>query len=359
VEQRGLDYYDRLVDGLVQRNIAPVVTLYHWDLPQALEDAGGWPVRDTALRFAEYAEQVHARLSDRVPEWITINEPWCAAFLGYAAGVHAPGRREPDMAYAATHHLMLGHALAAPQLGGAALALNLTPIVAIDEQWAPAAAVIDAIRNRIWLDPLTNGRYPADLVEIIPILADPGLVRDGDLAAIAGSLSWLGVNYYTPERVGPRTESLGAGQEPDAYPGAPTHGFHPRGALTEMGWEVDPSSLAALLRSLHEQQPGLPLVVTENGAAYPDQTRRPNGSVDDQDRIDYLREHIHVLDQLRSDGVDIRGYFAWTLLDNFEWAEGYTKKFGLVEVEPGTLRRIPKRSFDWYADLIVSRRSAG
>lgn len=357
VESRGLDYYERLVDGLLARGVRPLPTLYHWDLPQPLEDAGGWPARSTAERFADYATVVAERIGDRVERWATLNEPWCSAFLGYAAGIHAPGRRDPAAAYAAAHHLLLGHALAARQLRGAAdvgIVLNLAPVWPEDDDATGAAAAVDAIRNRLWLDPLLDARYPQDLIAMAPNLGDPGLVRDGDLELIAGSADWLGVNYYTPLRVaaGPEDDGAPSGESVDAFPGAPSLHFAPREPRTAMGWEIEPGGLEELLVSVSKRAPQLPLMVTENGAALDDAARRSDGSIDDPDRVAYLRDHIAAVQRARATGADVQGYVAWTLLDNFEWAEGYRKRFGLVEVEPETLRRLPKASYDWYAQHI-------
>jgi len=349
----GLDYYDRLVDGLLARGLRPLPTLYHWDLPQPLEDVGGWPVRETSERFADYAALVHGRLGDRVADWTTLNEPWCSAFLGYAAGIHAPGRREPDAAYAAAHHLLLGHALAAEAVGGSGIVLNLTTVYADDADAAEAARFVDAVHNGIWLDPLLDGRYPQVLVDAGPPLADGELVRDSDLARIRGSAAWVGVNFYTPSRVTSAAPAGRAvGQDAGAYPHAPPHGYAPRDPRTAMGWEVLPESLEELLVGLSRRAPDLPLRVTENGAAYDDDRRAADGSVDDPDRIAYFEAHLAAVDRARAAGADVRTYVAWTLLDNFEWAEGYTKKFGLVEVEPGTLRRIPKASYRWFAEHV-------
>jgi beta-glucosidase len=349
----GLDYYDRLVDGLVARGLRPLPTLYHWDLPQPLEDAGGWTIRETPERFADYAALVHGRLGDRVADWTTLNEPWCSAFLGYAAGIHAPGRREPDAAYAAAHHLLLGHALAAEVIGGSGIVLNLTTIYADGADAAEAARFVDAVHNGIWLDPLLDGHYPQVLVDAVAPLADGRLVRDGDLARIRGSAAWLGVNFYTPSRVTSAAPAGRAvGQDASAYPYAPPHGYAPREPRTAMGWEVHPASLEELLVGLSRRAPDLPLRVTENGAAYDDERRAPDSRVDDPDRIAYYESHLAAVDRARAAGADVRTYVAWTLLDNFEWAEGYTKKFGLVEVEAGTLRRIPKASYRWFAKRV-------
>jgi beta-glucosidase len=333
--------------------VRPLPTLYHWDLPQPLEDAGGWPVRDTAERFAEYAGVVADRLGDRVEAWATLNEPWCSAFLGYAAGIHAPGRREHDGAYAAAHHLLLAHGLAAERLRGDAsvgIVLNPSPVRAESPEAEPAAAIVDAIQNRLWFDALADGRYPADLVDLAPVLADDRVVRGGDLDVVAGSLDWLGVNYYFPIRV---TAPDGAEQaRPDAYPGAPPHRFAPRGPLTAIGWEVDATGMEEVLVRVSGRFPGVPLLVTENGIALDDRDRRDDGTVYDRSRCDYLLDHIAAVERARASGADVRGYVAWTLLDNFEWAEGYRMRFGLVEVEAGSLARRPKASYEWYAQLV-------
>ncbi len=351
-EPRGLDFYDRLVDGLLARGLQPFPTLYHWDLPQALQDEGGWPARATTERFADYTTVVAERLGDRVTAWATHNEPWCTAFLGHASGVFAPG--QTGAGYAAAHHTLLSHALAAQALRAAVsdvevgIVLNLSLVHPEPDSDPVAVDMVDAIMNRLWLDPLVDGRYP----EVLAELADPALVQEGDLAAIAGSLDWMGINYYTPYRVGSAADTgSGVGQDTDAFPGAPSFGFHPRPPLTSMGWEVDPSGLEDLLVLVSQRAPGLALRVTENGAAFPDTQRAADGTVDDTDREDYLRSHVAATLRARERGADVRDYLAWSLLDNFEWAQGYTQKFGIVEIEPGTLRRIPKRSFRALAEL--------
>ena len=354
----GLDYYERLVDGLLSRGLRPLPTLYHWDLPQALEDAGGWPARDTALRLADYAAVVGDRLGDRVQTWATLNEPWCSAFLGYAAGVHAPGRSEPEAAFAAAHHLLLGHALAAQALrsavpgADAGIVLNLAPVHRDPEGDPGATDVVDAVQNRLWLDALVDGAYPS----VLGALADPALVHDGDLAAVRGSAAWIGLNYYTPHRVTSPERGLELGRplgaDSAAYPSAPPFSLAPREPVTAMGWEVDASGMEQQLRSLAERAPGVPLRVTENGAAYDDQVRAADGSIDDQDRIAYFDAHVAAVERARAAGAPVVEYVAWTLLDNFEWAYGYTKCFGLVEVESDTLRRIPKASYHWFAERV-------
>lgn len=357
----GLAYYDRMVDGLLARGVQPLPTLYHWDLPQELQDAGGWPARDTALRLADYAAAVAARLGDRVTTWATLNEPWCSAFLGHAAGVHAPGGRDGPSAFAAAHHLLLGHALAAQAVRAAApgadVGIVLNPAPVRPERGADplAVAVVEAVQNGLWVDALVDGRYP----EVLPALADPALVQDGDLALVRGSAAWLGVNYYTPLRVGPWAgDTGGAGQDTDAFPGAPAFSFVPRSPVTAMGWEVDATGMTDLLLAIAARAPGLPLRVTENGAAYDDHVRDDGGAVVDDDRTDYLRNHLAAVELARTGGAPVVEYVAWTLLDNFEWALGYSKRFGIVEVEPGTLRRIPKASFRWYAEHVRAQRAS-
>ena len=358
VNPPGLDYYDRLVDALLERGIRPFPTLYHWDLPQALEDAGGWPVRETALRFADYAGAVARRLGDRAPAWSTMNEPWCSAFLGYAAGVHAPGRREPEGAYAAAHHLLLGHALGRDavraEVPGAevGIVLNLVPVRREDDGDPAAADHVDAVQNRLWVDPLADGTYPSVLTAATRALTPAGVVRDGDLDSVRGSADWVGLNYYTPFRIGAGVESDAVGQASAAYPYAPPFVFRPRRPRTDMGWEVDATGMTDVLRATAERLPGIPLRVTENGAAYPDAHRTGEGQVDDGDRIEYLRMHIDAVERARAEGVPVADYFAWSLLDNFEWAEGYRKTFGLVHVDPVTQDRTPKTSYDWYAERV-------
>jgi beta-glucosidase len=361
VESRGLDYYDRLVDAALARGISPTATLYHWDLPQPLEDRGGWLNRDTAEAFADYAMVVHDRLGDRVGLWATHNEPWCAAYLGYAAGVHAPGRREGGAAHRAAHHLLLGHGLAAARFHEAGatdvgIVLNLAPFWPEDPEDPEVMAAtddLDALRNRVWLGPLVDGRYDDGLLAIAPELADPGVVRDGDLDMVRGSADWLGVNYYTPFRTAAPDSAAEPHPEADAYPGARPVSFVVREPRTDIGWEVNAAGLQEVLVDVHRRT-GLPILVTENGAAYPDDELVPDsaGTVDDQDRIAYLRDHIAATLRAREAGADVRAYIVWTLLDNFEWAEGYTKTFGIVHVDPRDQTRTPKASLGWLAEHI-------
>jgi beta-glucosidase len=342
-----------------------MATLYHWDLPQPLEDDGGWLVRGTAERFADYAAVVHEHLSDRVRVWATHNEPWCAAYLGYGSGRHAPGRREGGDAHRAAHHLLLGHGLAAARLHEAGadavgIVLNLTPVWPERPEAAGVADGVDAVRNRVWLGPLVDGRYDERLLEVAPVLADPDLVREGDLDLVRGSADWLGVNYYTPSRVDLDDGSApadGGDAGTEEFPGVDGFRFVAREPRTAIGWEVQARGLEELLVDT-ARRTGLPLLVTENGAAYDDTARTADGAVDDQDRIAYLRDHVEAVRRARAAGADVRAYVAWTLLDNFEWAEGYTKKFGLVHVDRTTLARTPKRSYRWFADLVHADTSA-
>jgi beta-glucosidase len=366
VEPRGLAYYDRLVDALLGRGITPMATLYHWDLPQPLEDAGGWLNRDTAEWFAEYAATVHEHLGDRVHVWATHNEPWCAAYIGYGSGRHAPGRTEGGRTHVAAHHLMLAHGLAAARMHEAGadtvgIVLNLTPVWPDRPEASAAAEGVDAIRNRVWLDPLVDGAYDEGLLRVAPVLADPTVVRDGDLTLVRGSADWLGVNYYTPTRVdvldgaGDAAPVSGGDAGIEEFPGVEAFRFTPRPPLTDIGWEVEPRGLEELLVETHRRT-GLPLVVTENGAAFPDTDRTTGGEVDDQDRIVYVSDHVAAVERARARGADVRGYVLWTLMDNFEWAEGYTKRFGIVHVDRETLARTPKASYRWYAERVRSSR---
>nr|APG42678.1 beta-glucosidase Bg10 [uncultured bacterium]7BBS_A Chain A, Beta-glucosidase Bg10 [uncultured bacterium]7BBS_B Chain B, Beta-glucosidase Bg10 [uncultured bacterium] len=367
--QRGLDFYRQLVDELLEKGITPVATLYHWDLPQDLEDVGGWTVRDTPERFAEYTEIVAAALGDRVPYWTTLNEPWCSAYLGYGSGVHAPGRTDPEAALKAVHHLNLAHGRGIgvlrsllPSTARTSITLNLHQIRPLSTSPADldAARRIDAVGNRVWLGPILDGAYPQD------VLADTGhlvdwdrLVRDGDLEEISRPIDLLGINYYTPTLVSdgrahadgpamPRNDGHGASAH-SPWPGSEHVAFHlAPGETTAMRWAVDASGLYDLLMRIHREHPGLPMMVTENGAAYDDYIS-PEGAINDPDRIAYLRGHLSAVHRALADGADVRGYFLWSLLDNFEWAYGYSKRFGAVYVDFGTQRRIPKQSAHWYA----------
>ncbi len=358
VNAAGLDFYDRLVDSLLAAGIAPWATLYHWDLPQAVEAAGGWTSRDTAYRFAEYADAVVTRLGDRVAGWLTLNEPWCSAFLGYASGRHAPGVTSPTAAVAAVHHLLLGHGLAMERLRAGApsapagITLNLFPVTAVspaaeDEE---AARRVDALQNRVFLDPVLRGGYPDDVLSDLAPYGLPELVRDGDLPVIGTPIDLLGVNYYRPLLV---AAPLVVPAEPSEWLGVEGVRFLPSGLpRTELGWEVAPAGLTDLLVRLDAEYPKVPLYITENGAAYPDVVG-PDGRVRDMERLAFLDGHLRAAHAAIERGVDLRGYFCWSLLDNLEWAEGYAKRFGLVHVDFETQARTVKESARWYADVIA------
>jgi beta-glucosidase len=358
--QRGLDFYSRLVDELLTQGIQPWVTLYHWDLPQVLEDAGGWPHRDTAERFAEYAALTHAALGDRVKHWITLNEPWCTAFLGYGNGHHAPGRTDGADALAAAHHLMLGHGLATQAIKEAdagarvGITLNLHALLPRSEAPADLDAVrrIDGVGNRIFLDPIFRGEYPADVAADVAHLTDVPFIRPGDLAVTSTPIDFLGVNYYSRSVVSEADAEGIRDPHSGAWPGSERVRFHERGLpVTQMGWEIDAPGLSALLRRVHDEYGPIPLYITENGAAYPDEVGA-DGLVADPARIDYYRQHLRECHRMIADGVPLKGYFAWSLMDNFEWAWGYEKRFGLVHVDYATQARTPKASASWYADVI-------
>ncbi|QNA76627.1 beta-glucosidase [Streptomyces sp. So13.3] len=355
--QKGLDFYRSLVDELLGKGIRPVLTLYHWDLPQELEDAGGWPVRETAERFADYTAIVAGALGDRVPTWTTLNEPWCSAFLGYAEGVHAPGRAEPTAALRAAHHLNLAHGRAVgvlrdllPSTAEVSLTLNLAAVRPLTRSAADldAARRIDALANRVFLDPVFHGSYPQDLLDDTAALTDWHFVRDGDLAAISRPLDSLGLNYYTPTVVAAGTSAI-----PSAWPGAEKHArfVAAPGPRTAMDWPVDAGGLHEILTRLRAELPDVPILITENGAAY-DDYRDPSGDVHDPERISYLRAHLAAVHRAIAEGADIRGFFLWSLLDNFEWAYGYSKRFGMVHVDFASQQRTLKDSARWYAEVI-------
>ncbi|WP_404205281.1 GH1 family beta-glucosidase [Streptomyces wuyuanensis] len=364
--QKGLDFYRRLTDELLEKNIQPVATLYHWDLPQELEDAGGWPERATAERFAEYAGLAAEALGDRVRTWITLNEPWCSAFLGYASGVHAPGRTDPVAALRAAHHLNLGHGKAVQALRAnlpadaqVSVTLNIHHVRPRSgaEEDVDAARRIDALANRVFTGPMLQGAYPEDLLRDTASLTDWSFVKDGDLEEIAQPLDFLGVNYYTPTLVSGGAAETSHGSDGHGnsahspWPGADGVSFHlPPGSTTAMGWAVDPTGLYDLLVRLKDDFPRLPLMITENGAAFDDYVN-PEGEVNDPDRIAYLQGHLAAVHRAIEAGADVRGYFLWSLLDNFEWGYGYSKRFGAVYVDYPTGKRIPKASARWYGGV--------
>jgi beta-glucosidase len=346
--QPGLDFYSRLVDALLEAGIEPVVTLYHWDLPQVLEDAGGWPDRATAEAFATYAAIVERALGDRVTKWCTINEPWCASMLGYAGGQHAPGRQEPAAAVAAAHHLLLGHGLTAEVLRApnreVSLSLNPYPVVAAtdSDEDRDAARRLDGLANRWWYDAVLRGAYPSDVVEDLAPVTDLGFVEDGDLQTIATPIDALGINYYRRYHVRHRP---GASQ-PSEWPGSPdVETCTPPGPITDGGWAVEPDGLVETLVRLTEDYDPPPLYVHENGAAYDE-------PFEDAERVAYLQAHVDAAEAAIEHGVDLRGYFVWSFLDNFEWAQGHAHRFGIVHVDFATQARTPKTSARWFAQLL-------
>ncbi|MGQ9592966.1 MAG: GH1 family beta-glucosidase [Anaerolineae bacterium] len=350
VNRPGLDFYDRLVDALLAAEIQPFVTLYHWDLPQALQEEGGWPVRDTARRFADFADVVSRRLGDRVRHWITLNEPWVVAYAGYGNGYYAPGIRNPLAAVQATHHLLLAHGLAVPVLrenGDAAtqvgITLNLSPVHPASDRPADeeAARRYDGFLNRWFLDPLFRRRYPEDMLEMLGSALPDGY--EEDLETIAVPVDFLGVNYYTRTVVA---------DDPDSVV-VETREVKPTGRpYTEMGWEVYPEGLYEILTRVHRDYAPPCIYITENGAAFADQVDA-EGRVHDAQRVGFLREHIAQAHRALEEGVPLAGYFVWTLLDNFEWAYGYSKRFGIVYVDFATQERIVKDSGIWYRGVIA------
>ncbi|MER7547483.1 GH1 family beta-glucosidase [Spirillospora sp. NPDC127506] len=341
VNAKGLDFYDRLVDGLLAAGIAPAATLYHWDLPQPLEDAGGWMERDTAYRFAEFSYLAAERLADRVDMWITLNEPVVVTAYGYAFGVYAPGRALMLDALPTAHHQLLAHGLAVNALrsrGARAVGLtnHYSPAWAASPGDQPAADAFDAFMNRLFTDPVLLGRYPE-------LMADAPFVRPEDMPVIASPIDFLGVNYYHPTRLATASEGPLPFDIVDIteYP------------TTGMGWPIVPDAFLSLLRTLDARYDLPPLYITENGCSFPDEVG-PDGTVDDSSRIEFLDAHIKAMRTAIDEGIDIRGYYTWSLLDNFEWAEGYHPRFGLVHVDYETQKRTPKKSYAWYRDLIAS-----
>lgn len=371
VNPQGLAFYEELVDQLLAAGIIPWLTQYHWDLPQDLEDAGGWANRETAYAFEDYTQVLHDALGQKVRHWTTLNEPWCSAFLGYANGHHAPGRTSPQDALRAAHHLLLAHGLAMRTLRQRdpklelGLTLNFTDYKPADPD-SPgdrdAARRLDGSFNRFFADAVFTGEYPADVVQDQAGLWPEDLIRAGDMELISAPIDVLGVNFYTGE--------LLTGVDPDKAPeaaararaqGAPNPNVGsehvvsvPRGLpKTAMGWEVYPEALRQLLVRLHTDytaQAGTTLYVTENGAAFDDAVEA-DGSIIDSSRLDYIRCHLQAVHAAMAEGADVRGYFVWSLLDNFEWAFGYAKRFGIVHVDYQSLERTPKASAHWYSEV--------
>jgi beta-glucosidase len=348
---KGLDFYRRLAEGLRERRITPLATLYHWDLPQALQDSGGWASRDVVERFAENARLVLDGLDGVVGDWVTHNEPWVSAFLGYAFGTKAPGIRDWSAALRAAHHALLAHGVVvrdfrdAGRAGEIGITLDLTVAqpAGDSEEDRAAATRLDGHHNRWFLDAVLRGAYPDDMRSLYGQAVGPlDFVHDGDLETIAQPIDFLGVNFYRPNVVAVGDSSVLGLREVDEGR-----------EQTAMGWPIVPEALTTLLLRLKRDYGDVPLLVTENGAAFDD--RLEGDAVDDARRVEYLRAHIAAVDSARDLGVDVRGYYVWSLLDNFEWEWGYGKRFGIVYVDYPTQRRVPKRSALWYRDLIASR----
>jgi len=373
VNQKGLDFYSRLVDSLLEKNIKPWLTLYHWDLPQALEEKGGWTNRDTAYRFAEYAADVHSALGDRVDNFTTLNEPWCSSFLSYIGGEHAPGRQDPEAGLAAGHHLLLAHGLAVRELRsldpslGLGITLNLTvadPVDPTDAGDVDAARRIDGQFNRFFLDPIFRGEYPADVLDDLAGLGLEKYVQPGDLDIISTPIDALGVNYYhgealTAHPVERQMSTAAPSERPKRSPFPAAEGVYWQLRdlpLTAMDWEVQPEGLTRLLRRINDEYTGdsVKLYVTENGAAYND-VQEADGAVHDAERTEFLRLHLAAILDAVDDGVNVYGYFYWSLMDNFEWAWGYHKRFGIVRVDYDTQERSLKDSALEYRRIIGNR----
>jgi beta-glucosidase len=347
--QGGLSFYDRLVDELLEHHIEPTLTLYHWDLPWVLHERGGWLSRTTAQAFAEYAHVVSRQLGDRVKRWITINEPFCAAYLGYGVGLHAPGLRDPQAAVVAAHHLLLAHGMAVERVRAnvgeaqVGISLDLAPIYAADDRAETRLAVEkqDRFKNRWFLDPIFRGAYPESLFAEQGVAPPP--IQDRDMGLIATAIDFLGVNYYSRELISGEADTPGSWRRVYPVPGS---------SYTTMNWEVYPVGLSDLLLRLHREYAPLAMVITENGAAYEDEW---SGSeqISDHERQQYLQRHIQEIGRAVEQGAPVRGYYFWSLLDNFEWAEGYSKRFGLIYVDYPTQQRIIKESGYWYHDFLA------
>ncbi|MFI0733712.1 GH1 family beta-glucosidase [Streptomyces sp. NPDC021225] len=351
VNAKGLAFYDELIDGLLEAGITPSVTLYHWDLPQVLQDRGGWPVRDTAEHFAAYASATAGRLGDRVHHWTTLNEPLCSAWIGHLDGVMAPGLTDLTAAVRASYHLLLGHGLATQAIRAAApgaevgIVNNLSTVHAATDRPEDLAAArrLDGHTNRWWLDPVHGRGFPADMREVYGVELPE---QPGDLETIAAPLDWLGLNYYFPVTV----------TDAPTAPAPHAHGIRrPDVPRTGMDWEIDPTGIETLLLRLTDEYGARKLYVTENGSSYPD-VIRPDGTVDDPERQDYLIQHLVACASAARKGAPLAGYFAWSLLDNFEWAYGYDKRFGLVHVDYRTQARTIKGTGHRYAEIIRGHR---
>jgi beta-galactosidase len=363
VNQAGLDFYRRIAETCHQHGITPWATLYHWDLPQPLEDAGGWLNPDTAERFAEYAALTHEALGDVISHWITLNEPWCSAFLGYGNGVHAPGRKLGSQALHAAHHLLLGHGRAIQKMRESrhrstlGITLNLYSVrpASDSDLDREAARRTDGMGNRLFLDPVLRGNYPED------VLADAGVTewfaeRAADLSTINAPLDFLGINYYSRHTAaGPEDGRFSDPAVPSANPGSERLRMVDTGApKTQMGWEIHPDGLVDVVRMVQERADDLPIYITENGAAYPDELG-PDGQVEDAERRRYFELHTAACADAVAQGLPLKGYFAWSLMDNFEWAFGYSRRFGIVYVDYETQARTVKSSGHWFREFLAGQ----
>lgn len=371
VNQQGLDHYKRVLDALRDADITPVVTMYHWDLPQYLQDEGGWVNRDIAYRFADYAEILAHSFGDRVGTWSTLNEPWCTAYYGYGKGRHAPGHHSHPEALAAVHHLNLAHGLALQAVRGVlgdgidtSVTLNLKVNRAASDAPEDIAAKeqIDRIANEVWLGPMLEGRYDPRIFEDTKQVSDWGFVRPGDLEIAHQPLGSLGINYYSTDYVRRKNdgvaELIAQEQRSGVWEGANVGGENvetlpPTGPLTQTGWNQEPAGLTDILVEISRRYPDLPLLITENGSAW-DDTVSADGTVHDPQRVTYLAQHIDALAAALDQGANVAGYFVWSLLDNFEWMSGYTKRFGIFRVEYPTQERIWKDSARWYRELVTT-----
>lgn len=356
--QKGIDFYRRLCERLLEKAIKPAATLYHWDLPQALQDHGGWQDRDTVERFAEYASIMYAALGDTAAWWITHNEPWCVAAIGHRMGHHAPGLHDAEAELRVAHHLLLSHGAAveayrASGLGApVGITLNLYPTYPQRDTDADrrAAVLADGYTNRWYLDPVFRGSYPADLLELFGDRYSLDWIRDGDLERIKQLIDFLGINYYSR-----RVVRAPVGGEPAEFAWVESTEHRLDVPRSDIDWEMTPDNFVDLLVRLKADYGSPPILITENGCAI-DDTPGPDGAVHDPRRIEFLRTHLAAVEEAIARGVDVRGYFAWSLMDNFEWAAGYRPRFGITYVDFETQERIPKDSARWYADVV--RRNA-
>lgn len=361
-ESRGFDFYNELIDSMLEVGIEPLATLYHWDLPQTLQDHGGWANRDIVQQFSHYAENAVVAFGDRITSWVTLNEPWCTTWLGYMSGVHAPGIQDLSQALSAAHHTALAHAEAtraikaiAPQ-AKTGLALNMTNYIVDDptnEELVTLAGLMDSHINRWWTEATLHGRYPENLVQHYGDKLEK-IVKENDDALLKVENDFLGVNYYSDSFVSTPSENDGPISDGGLFPFPQRTGNYVPEPKTDMGWPVTPEGLGNLVRRIHNDWPEIPVIlITENGAAYGD-IPSAEGAIGDDRRVDYIQSHLLSLGEAVAEGVPVSTYFAWSFMDNFEWAEGYAKRFGIVHVDFQTLARTPKASAHYYSALIAS-----